>query len=56
MDRARRTTRRDCGGTADEIADRIHDALEAILPFEHRDDDIALLVLTVAAMSATSTG
>jgi PAS domain S-box-containing protein len=35
------------GGTADEVAHRIQQALEAILPFESRNDDIALLVLAV---------
>lgn len=32
-------------GTADDIADRIHTTLGQILPFELRDDDIALLVV-----------
>lgn len=36
------------GGTAEAIADRIHGALEAVLPLNRRDDDIALLVLRVA--------
>lgn len=35
------------GGTADDIADRIQDALQAILPFNSRNDDIALMVLAV---------
>jgi sigma-B regulation protein RsbU (phosphoserine phosphatase) len=35
------------GGTAEEIAHTIHEALEAVLPFESRHDDIALLVLRV---------
>jgi PAS domain S-box-containing protein len=35
------------GATSEGIADGIHRALEAILPFEQRDDDIALLVLVV---------
>jgi serine phosphatase RsbU (regulator of sigma subunit) len=35
------------GGSADEIAHRIRRALEEILPFESRHDDIALLVLRV---------
>lgn len=35
------------GGTADEIAHRIRQALEAILPFESRHDDIALLVIRI---------
>jgi len=33
------------GGTPDEIANRIQQSLEAILPFDARHDDIALLVL-----------
>ncbi|MEY2446457.1 MAG: hypothetical protein QOE00_3037 [Ilumatobacteraceae bacterium] len=33
------------GGTAEVIADRIHEALESILSFNRRDDDIALLVV-----------
>ncbi len=37
------------GGTANDIAHRIQHALEAILPFESRNDDIALMVLTVRA-------
>ncbi len=36
------------GGTADGIAHRIQQALTAILPFDSRNDDIALLVLAVA--------
>lgn len=35
------------GGTAEEISDRIERALEAIVPFESRADDIALVVLAV---------
>ncbi len=35
------------GATAEMIADRIHEALESILPFDQRDDDLALLVLRV---------
>ncbi len=35
------------GGTADDIARRIQDALQLILPFDSRKDDIALLVLAV---------
>jgi len=35
-------------GTADDIANRISTAIEAILPFASRDDDIALLVLTAS--------
>ncbi|MEJ7800508.1 MAG: SpoIIE family protein phosphatase [Ilumatobacter sp.] len=35
------------GGTADDIADRIRTALETILPFRSRNDDIALLLLAV---------
>ena len=35
------------GGTADEIAHRVRQLLEAILPFASRHDDIALLVLVV---------
>ena len=34
------------GGTADDIASRISTAIEMILPFASRNDDIALLVLT----------
>lgn len=37
------------GDTAEAIADRIHEALEAVLSFKRRDDDIALLVLRVAS-------
>ncbi len=37
------------GATAEAIADEIHDALEVLLTFPRRDDDIALLVLTVLA-------
>ncbi len=37
------------GATAEMIADRIHEALEAILPFDQRDDDLALVVLRVTA-------
>ena len=36
------------GGTAEDIADRIQESLEAILPFETRHDDIALLVLAAS--------
>ena len=35
------------GGTADAVADRIHESLENVLSFDRRDDDIALLVLRV---------
>lgn len=35
-------------GTAEEVANRIHDALGAVLPFNRRNDDIALLVLRAA--------
>jgi PAS domain S-box-containing protein len=35
--------------TAEAIADTIHQRLEAIVSFEHRDDDIALLILRVAS-------
>jgi hypothetical protein len=35
------------GGTAEEISDRIERALEAIVPFKSRADDIALVVLAV---------
>ncbi len=35
------------GGTADHIADRIRTAIETVLPFSSRNDDIALLVLAV---------
>jgi PAS domain S-box-containing protein len=35
------------GGSADQIADRIRQALEEIVPFAARHDDIALLVLVV---------
>ncbi len=34
-------------GSAEVIADRIRDELGAVLPFDRRDDDIALLVLRV---------
>jgi len=34
--------------TAEEVADRVHAALETVLPFDDRNDDIALLVLRVA--------
>ncbi len=34
--------------SADEVADRIHQALESILPFDRRNDDIALLVVRIA--------
>jgi hypothetical protein len=37
------------GGTADDIAQRIEQALEAILPFDARNDDIAVMVLAVGA-------
>ena len=37
------------GGTADDIANRIQQSLETILPFNYRNDDIALLVLAVPA-------
>lgn len=37
------------GGTADDVADRIQHALQAMLPFDARNDDIALLVLAVSA-------
>ncbi len=36
------------GGPADAIAERIQQSLENVLPFESRNDDIALLVLEVA--------
>jgi hypothetical protein len=29
------------------IADRIHDRLAAVLPMDHRTDDVALLILQV---------
>lgn len=35
------------GQTTEGIADRIQDALELVLPFEHRDDDVAILVMRV---------
>ena len=35
------------GGSAESIADRIHEALETVLSFNRRDDDIALLVVRV---------
>ncbi len=35
------------GATAEMIADRIHEALESIVPFDQRADDLALLVLRV---------
>jgi PAS domain S-box-containing protein len=34
--------------TADEVADRLQGGLSAILPFDERDDDIALLVMRIA--------
>jgi serine phosphatase RsbU (regulator of sigma subunit) len=34
--------------TADQVADRLRDALERVLSFARRDDDIALLVLRIA--------
>ena len=37
------------GGTAEEISIRIERALEAVVPFELRADDIALVVLAVGA-------
>ena len=33
--------------TANEIADNIRDALEHVLPFDQRNDDIALLIIKV---------
>ena len=36
------------GGTADDVAHRVQQALQAILPFDSRNDDIALMVLAVA--------
>ncbi len=36
------------GAGAQDIADRIHDGIESILPFASRHDDIALLVLVAA--------
>ena len=33
--------------TADQVADRLEAGLSAVLPFDERDDDIALLVLRV---------
>lgn len=42
-------TATELGGTADDIAHRIQDALQAVLPFDSRDDDIALVVLAVPA-------
>ena len=38
--------------TAEGVADRLHDALEAVLPFDQRNDDIALLVLRVTGTEA----
>jgi PAS domain S-box-containing protein len=35
------------GGSADEVADRILERLEGILPFHERNDDLALLVVRV---------
>ena len=37
--------------TAEGVADRLHDALEAVLPFNRRNDDIALLVLRVSKLT-----
>ena len=42
------------GTTAEAIADQIHDALETVLTFQQRDDDIALLVLNVVGPAALS--
>jgi PAS domain S-box-containing protein len=36
------------GGTAEDVAERMRDALEQVESFERREDDIALLVLRVA--------
>ena len=33
--------------SAEDIADRIHEALDSVLSFDRRDDDIALLVLRI---------
>ncbi len=41
--------------TADEVADNIRDALEVVLPFDQRNDDIALLIVKVREpLSASS--
>jgi PAS domain S-box-containing protein len=34
--------------SAEAVADRLHEALEIVLPFKHREDDIALLVLRMS--------
>jgi serine phosphatase RsbU (regulator of sigma subunit) len=41
------------GGTAEAIADLVHDELETILAFSRRHDDIALLVLRVLKPTST---
>ena len=42
------------GATAEAIAEQVRDALETILTFSRRDDDIALLVLSVEKTAALS--
>ena len=37
--------------TAEEVADRLHEALETVLPVNRRNDDIALLVLRVSKLT-----
>ncbi len=39
--------------TADELADRIQDELERVLPFTARNDDIALLILRASGLGLT---
>ena len=39
--------------TADELADRIRDELESVLPFTARNDDIALLILRASGLGLT---
>jgi serine phosphatase RsbU (regulator of sigma subunit) len=38
--------------SAEAIADNIRDALEALLPFQQRNDDIALLIMKVVQATA----
>jgi len=46
VDKAVHSTR-----TAEEVADRLHEALETVLPVNRRNDDIALLVLRVSKLT-----
>jgi PAS domain S-box-containing protein len=34
--------------TAEEVADRLHDALDSVLSFDDRNDDVALLIMRIA--------